>query len=218
MLVSLLSLAAVPAWAQGAYFGVGVGRAQAADASSNSRNLADQVCAAAYGAGASGCAVSLKYDESANGFSAFAGMQLSPYLAGEVGYVDLGTYSLRANFVLTSGGTTSIASATEEDKASAAYFAAVFSYPVTRRVALLGKLGLAYTRLKESCTVSVAPCSSGSDTGWQPTFGLGVDVSLVANVDLRVSYTQFNNVGDANNQYAAGDFRYAEIAGIVHFP
>jgi len=217
MLVSLLSLAVMPAWAQGPYLGVGVGRARAADAASNSRNLANQLCAAAYGAGASSCSTSLKYDENANGFSAFAGMQLNPYLAGEVGYVDLGTYNLRGSFVITSGGTTSTASGTEEDKASAAYLAAVFSYPVIRRVSLFGKLGLAYTRLHESCAVSLTTCASGTDTGWGPTFAVGVSAGLVRNVDLRLAYSQFNSVGDANNEYAAGDFRYLGIAAVVHF-
>ena len=216
-LVVLLASVALPVSAQGWYVGASVGRAKAADAGSNVSSGVNEACAVAITAGATGCAAFVNYDENRTGASFFAGQKYGRYVGAEVGYVDLGTYDLSGSFLVSGSGGTATLFGSEEDKASATYIDAVLTYPVTPVVSVFGKVGIAYMHNEESCSLSGAVCGSHTDNSWEPDFSIGVGTEITPTVGLRLAYSQFNSVGDSNYEYTAGNFRYLELAGIVHF-
>ncbi|MBI3705307.1 MAG: porin family protein [Rhizobiales bacterium] len=79
------------------------------------------------------------------------------------------------------------------------------------RLLAYGKAGVAAARIRASVSDAVGPnTGSGSDAAWQyrPTFGLGLEYGITANVSVAVEYnyirlgTRTYQLGDATGRYA----------------
>ncbi len=205
-------------WARSWYVGAGLGHARAVDAGTSLASGGQDVCNLALLTGSSSCNFSARGDDTDTAYSVFVGGQFTPYVAGELGYVDFGSYGASGTLSATGGSLGGVHQFTERDRPSATYLAAVLSYPVLRRwLSVFGKLGIGYMHNEEDCTVSGTGCASHSDNSWEPVFGVGVSTTVTSLFELRLAYSQFNSVGDRSWEYTAGDFRYAQLSGLVRF-
>jgi OOP family OmpA-OmpF porin len=123
----------------------------------------------------------------------FGGYQFNQNFAIEAGYTDFGRFN----------GTTYISApapgvaAAKWNASSPLNVAVVGTFPVWDRFAVLGKLGVAVTKV----TASVAPPSpvSLSATRVQPLLGVGLKYDFTKAFAVRGEFERFNNVGDGSN-------------------
>jgi OOP family OmpA-OmpF porin len=118
--------------------------------------------------------------DSGNAFRVFAGYQINRNLAAEVGYTDLGKFSRRN------------ATSSFDDKITAWEGAALIAYPVADRVAIYGKLGGYYAKVREDDQIGGNQISKNNG-GF--TFGAGLQVDLTRNFTLRGDWQRYLNVG-----------------------
>lgn len=123
----------------------------------------------------------------------FGGYQFNQNFAIEAGYTDFG----RFNGTTYISAPAAVTAASKWDASSPLNVAAVGIFPVWDRFAVLGKLGLAYTRLR----VTVAPPSpvSLSASRVQPLLGVGLKYDFTKEFAVRGEFERFNNVGDGSN-------------------
>jgi OOP family OmpA-OmpF porin len=119
----------------------------------------------------------------------FAGYQLRPALALEVGFHALGTVAAQGN---------AAGSATQSAEISALDLAAVGSWPIANRFSLLGKLGVYSGKL----AVDAAP--AGTLRGWESrrtnelTYGLGAGYALTDHADFRLEWQHLGHLKTGN--------------------
>ena len=80
--------------------------------------------------------------------------------------------------------------------AYAGSLSAVGSYPLFNRFSVLGKAGLAVTRLKVD--LPLPSTFTPSATRVQPLLGLGVKFDFNKQFSMRGEFERFNNVGDGD--------------------
>ncbi len=135
-------------------------------------------------------------DEKDTGWTLFAGYELNNYVALELGYYDLGKVTFSGT-VVPPGAVTS-----GSFKSKAYALSAVGSFPVTARVALLGRLGVARGGQKGDVRVGAASASAIDDTT-ELTYGLGARFAFTRNVGMRTQWERFRvgggNVGGKND-------------------
>jgi OOP family OmpA-OmpF porin len=140
----------------------------------------------------------------------FGGYQFNENFALEGGYTNLGKF----------GGTTTITApaaglAAGKWKArSPLNLAVVGTYPIKDRFSVLGKLGLAVTKL----TVSIAPPAYAniSATRVQPLLGVGLKYDFTKAFAVRAEFERFNNVGDGSNT-GQSNINVWSLSGQYHF-
>lgn len=201
-----MACAANSALAENVYFGAGLGIAKAVDAESNIDE--DMNSVAALGLGSS---VSAK--RGALSPSLLIGYRINSNFSVEIAYDYLGTYKMDA--AITSGATT--ITGTETDKVSAVSLSALLSAPLTKSASVYGRIGMAATSNKSTCTSSVSACASTSSSGNGVMFGIGGTLTTSARSAFRLEYAQLNDVGDKADQYTAGTFAVIKLA-YLHTP
>lgn len=122
------------------------------------------------------------------------GYRLTPYLALEGGYIDLGKAKYSASF---SGG-----SATVDWKSGGIDLAAVGMLPLGDQTSLFGKVGLIDARTTGSWSssgISGVPAGSVNKTALHSFFGIGAAYALTLRTSLRGEYEYFGGIGSAGS-------------------
>lgn len=154
--------------------------------------------------------------DSGNGYDLVAGYQFFRYLAVEGGYTDFGAVSADYQIHLTPSGAAHVGI-----HATGETLFAVGILPVSDRFSVFGKVGLlAYS---QDFTANVGVTGGGSkvlptasDTGTTPAIGAGASFAFNDRFGLRLGFTRFHAVGDANNTGEGTiDLSYLEL--MVHF-
>ena len=143
-------------------------------------------------------------DKTDTGYKLFAGARLSPNLAIEGGFADMG----KASF---SDGTTS-----GSLKLSAVYLDAVGILPLNPQWDLYGRLGLSSSNLKVTGSVGGAT-GSDSDRTVQPHFGLGGQYKLSKTVALRAEWERFRGKYDKNGVSDSGNVDLFSVGVTIGF-
>ncbi len=169
MVVAAAALFSLPAAAQkpletGFYIGGALGQATQQD-----------TCARIAGPGAS-C------DDTSTAFKILGGYQINRYVAGELGYAELGKATA------TAGGLT------DEIKARAWDVTAVGQYPIVDRFSVYGRLGLYFANVKENTNFVGNSSHSNNDL----TYGVGVRYDFTRNLAMRGEWQHYSDVGGGN--------------------
>lgn len=114
------------------------------------------------------------------GWKVYSGYQFNKYLGVEGGFANLN------DMTATNGA------ARAEVESHAWALAAVGSYPLTDKFAVMAKLGAAYVLTNTSTSVGTAPAKRTGDDAYQPYYGLGVKYALLDNIDLRAEWERFD--------------------------
>ena len=135
-------------------------------------------------------------DEKDSAFRIFGGYQYSKNLAVEVGYIDLGTYSV--------SGTIGALPFTASGDVTGFSISGVGTVPLTEKLSLLGSVGFLSSKVNASATVATA---SGIARSRQSdyTAGIGMKYGLTKNIAARLeaNYYGLNNNGSAQ-MYSLG--------------
>lgn len=114
------------------------------------------------------------------GWKVYAGYQFNKYLGVEGGYVNLNDMTGTKGTVRTNIDTDAWA------------LSAVLSYPVTDKISVMGKAGMAYMladiKTKNGAAVSVRT----GDDSYEPTYGVGVKYAVFDNLDLRAEWDRYD--------------------------
>jgi OOP family OmpA-OmpF porin len=164
VLVSIAALAAAPAFAQGFYVGGHFGQVRYA-------NTCDEI-------GGSG----VSCDDSDTGFRILGGYQITPLIAAEVAYTDLGELSARGP-----GGTASV-------EVSAFEIVAVGTLPMADRFSLYGKAGI-YRGEVDARIDTVLLTDSASESNTDLTVGAGVRFDFSRQASVRLEWQRYPDVG-----------------------
>ncbi|SMY35956.1 OmpA family protein [Photobacterium andalusiense] len=118
----------------------------------------------------------------------FAGYQITPWFAAEVGYTNLGSASV------TNGQ--------GKFTAQGADLVGKYSYAINDKIDVFGKLGAFYYdwNAKNGAT--------HDDNGWAATAGVGAEYYINNNVSTRVEYQYYKDVGGADIQFAGVSLAY----------
>lgn len=131
------------------------------------------------------------------GFKVFAGMNFTPTIAGEFGYVDLGKFTINAN-----GNIRGIPVGINGDaKAHGWTVSGVLTLPIANQLSFLARLGLNDWKVEESASGSgggVSASANQSATGTDPYFGLGLQYAMNKNLGLRGEWERYKNLGDTD--------------------
>jgi len=183
--VALLSLSSVALADTGFYLGGGFGR------------TSYEVDGAALQAenASLGLTNTTSVDDTDSGVKIVAGFQFNENLAMEVGFVDLGEAKITST-VTAPGQATDVLRA----EASAVFFDMVGTAPLNRDFALIGRVGLASTRLEvsESCSGVLVCVGSDEEQDVNLKFGFGGQISFSRNVALRAEWERYMDVGEGN--------------------
>ena len=126
-------------------------------------------------------------DGTSTGFKAFAGLQLIPLTAVEVGYTDFGTAQAT--------GTLRGIPVSPETSANATYGAFLLRGTFFDRLTAWGKVGVDYWRANGSLGQTTI-CTSENANGWSYMYGVGLSVRIVGPVGIMAEYERYPNVGD----------------------
>lgn len=123
------------------------------------------------------------------------GYQFDQYWAMEFGYRHFN------NSDMSIGTTNYIAQAST--KSSAFDLTAKGILPVTSKLALYAKLGMAYLRPNSQGSILTAPPYNGTMNSYantlEPTFGLGISYALKPNVPVEFSWNRIQKMGGSNH-------------------
>jgi len=136
-------------------------------------------------------------DDTDQTFSVFAGYRFLPYLAAEVGYVDLGELAYHADVRVLGSGLPGSVDVTFGSKG--ALGSALGIWPVNDAWDLYGRAGIfiSDTRLKASVNLlGISDSQPESKTSADAMIGLGTAVHLGNHFSLRLEYQRFGAVGD----------------------
>jgi hypothetical protein len=125
-------------------------------------------------------------DDKGTGYKAFAGLQLIPLTAIEVGYIDFG----KAQASGTLGGV----STSRELSANAAYLAFVLRATFFDRLTVYGKAGADYWQASGNLGTSLGVSQNASGTSYM--YGVGASFKIVGPLGVIVEAERYQNVGD----------------------
>jgi len=128
--------------------------------------------------------------------SFLGGYQVNKNLAVEVQYIDFGKIYAQASHPITTTGTS---------------LSVIGILPVGESFAVLGKFGMASTKLKVSCDTCTPP--NYRSTRSAAVFGLGGQYNLNQSIGIRVGYEAYA-VGNVSDQ-TDGNYRVVS-AGVVY--
>lgn len=143
-----------------------------------------------------GCGIAaLGCDDKDTAYSVFGGYQFNANLGAELGYTDLGE--------ATAGGASVGAKGFE--------LTGVGTLPINQQFAVYGKLGFYRWDVDAS-----APGASFSETGTDPTFGVGVKYDLTRNFALRAQWQRYQDLGNSATT-GTSDADVIGINGVLKF-
>jgi OOP family OmpA-OmpF porin len=182
-IASVISMFAVSAHADGWYAVGSVGQAKVKDVgqSANDQFLIDN--------GATGL-VSTVDEKNNMAYKLQLGYRVSPYVAVEGGYVDLGKATYQATFV---GG-----NAYEESRASGLTLALLGSIPFGEQLSVYGKLGVINAKVTQKFTISGAGTATADSTDMKANFGIGARYDFSKSFGVRMEWERFNKLGNSN--------------------
>jgi OOP family OmpA-OmpF porin len=160
-----------------------------------------------------GSPFSCNSNDTSTGWKLFAGYQITPNLAAEVGYVDLG------NFKVSASGSVNLlqATASGSDKANGISLDAVGTLPINQEFGLIGRIGIFAWRLDATAIVSAQGAPGGpvstedKPTGTSLDFGAGVKYDLNKNFGVRAEYQRFQSIGNSNTGKSDVDLFSASV-------
>ena len=121
------------------------------------------------------------FGEYGNAFKIFAGLRLYPNLAIEAAYLDYGNPSENLFGVETQ----------YDAWATAAWAKGI--WPATANIDLLGKAGLAYSKIDKTITVFGSPPSKTSFSGTNFAWGLGASFKYWEKFSVQLEYEDINS-------------------------
>lgn len=126
----------------------------------------------------------ISQSRSSTAFELFAGYKVNPYIAVELGYLDLGKYRV--------SGERGIDSANASAKASGFTLAALWKYPINEQWSVFARTGMLVGSAKTELFVSNPPKSATytqkNYSGVLPVLGLGVAYAIDKQWELRAQY------------------------------
>ena len=168
------------------YIGAGIGQAKAKDAGD---------CSDLSGLLNPGYSCSI--DDTDTSFNLFLGYAFSPNLSAELGYVDLGKYTIDASGTVL--GTP--VSVNGDIKAKGWTLSAVGTLPIQPSFSLLGRFGFFIWDVDISANASSGALSgsaSDSASGTDPFFGIGAQWNVNKQLGVRGEWAHYMDVGDEN--------------------
>lgn len=135
-------------------------------------------------------------DESDTGFKIFGGYQFNPNIAVEIGFADLGRYSVTRNVTAPVVG-----AAVGSVKASGVFLDAVGTLPIQENLSLLGRIGAFYSETKASFAATGAVVfAAGTNTSPKESetnlkLGLGAQYNFTKTVGLRGEWERYFKLG-----------------------
>lgn len=199
IVLAVLMIAAVPAFAGNAYVVGSVGQSSA-DIDKGRLDGALTL------AGVTGLGSSVNKTDTA--YKLQVGYQFNQNFAVEGGYVDLGKAKYSASFT---GGNLST-----EYKASGLNVAAIGILPVTDAFSVFGKLGVMNAKVDASAG-GIALGNSASATKISPNWGLGVSYDVNKQFAIRAEFEQFSKVGDASKIGQEADVNLLSAGAVWKF-
>jgi len=125
-------------------------------------------------------------DDTSTGFKAFAGLQLIPLTAVELGYIDFGKAQAT--------GTLHGVAASPETSANATYGAFLLRGTFFDRLTLWGKAGVDYWRANGSLGQTTIGVSQSAN-GWSYMYGVGLSFRIVGPVGVIGEFERYPDVG-----------------------
>jgi OOP family OmpA-OmpF porin len=168
----VLSLLAVPSWSQdaGFYIGGSIGQSRAKDS-------CDDVTA-------------FSCDDKDTAWKLLAGYQFNRYLAAEIGYTELGEFTI--------GGALSGVSVSGTIEVRAFELVGVGSLPLMERFSAYGKLGAYHAETEATLTGTLGPISisqTDKESNTDVTFGFGLRYDFTRNLGIRGEWQRYLDVG-----------------------
>jgi OOP family OmpA-OmpF porin len=170
------------------YIGAGIGQAKAKDAGD---------CSDLSGLLNPGYSCSI--DDTDTSFNLFLGYAFSPNLSAELGYVDLGKYTIDASGTVF--GTATPVTVNGDIKAKGWTLSAVGTLPIQPSFSLLGRFGFFIWDVDISANASSGALSgsaSDSASGTDPFFGIGAQWNVNKQLGVRGEWAHYMDVGDEN--------------------
>lgn len=131
------------------------------------------------------------------GFSVTAAFPFQPWGAAEVGYVSLGDADFDGLFQGTPD--------TGTIEATGFRFGLIGALPISKRFALLGRVGGFAWEVEESEVFGGVPEPPFSDSGTDAYFGAGAQFGVSKRIDLRAEWIRYLGVGEVSGQTGDGD-------------
>jgi OmpA-OmpF porin, OOP family len=125
-------------------------------------------------------------DDKGTGYKVFAGLQLIPLTAVEVGYIDFGKAQ--------ASGTLSGSSASPQLSANATYLAFVLRATFFERLTVYGKAGADYWQTTGSMGTSLGTSQSANGTSYM--YGVGASFRIIGPLGVIAEAERYQNVGD----------------------
>jgi len=125
-------------------------------------------------------------DDTSTGYKVFAGLQLIPLTAVEVGYIDFGKAQ--------ASGTLNGNSASPELSANATYLAFVLRATLFDRLTVYGKAGGDYWRATGNLGTSLGTSQSANGTSYM--YGVGASFRVIGPLGVILEAERYQNVGD----------------------
>jgi OmpA-OmpF porin, OOP family len=144
-------------------------------------------------------AINADNDDTDTSFNVFVGYRFLPWVAAEVGYVDLGELSYRANFQVFGGGAPTPGSADLTFSSKGALGSALAIWPVNDAWDLYARAGvfIENTELEATARIlTISDTESQKSTTADSMIGIGTAVNLGQHFSLRAEYQHFGAVGD----------------------
>ncbi|MFW2457184.1 outer membrane beta-barrel protein [Methyloversatilis discipulorum] len=128
---------------------------------------------------------SSRVDENDTSYGLNLGYAFNPYLALELGYVDLGRVSYR--------GTSNLGALALDIESHGWSASAVGSLPLNEQFSVFGRVGGVNAKVDVS-----GPGGALSDRSWGALYGVGLDYAFTPSVGIRAEFTRYDSVGDKN--------------------
>ena len=145
-------------------------------------------------------------DDTGTGYKVFAGFQLIPLTALELGYTDFG----KAEASGTLGGI----STSRELSANATYLAFVLRGTFFDRLTVYGKAGLDYWQTTGSLGSSLGTSQNASGTSYM--YGVGASFRIIGPLGVIAEVERYQNVGDQSTTGQANINAYS-LGLVVRF-
>jgi len=190
------------------YVGLGLGAARAEDGSSN-------VAAGTSKLAQNGITNITTSEDHSSTVTLLLGYGFNDHVAAELNLTDLGSYD---TYGYTGPGTT-LPSGRERDDVDAISLSAVLTAPLSRYVALYGKLGPTITSNEAwTCFSTVRWCDHTSDSKVGAMVGAGARFTFPQLIGaFRLDLARFNNAGTDNNEVTAGRFTTLQLQYLYTF-
>ena len=178
----------------GFYAGFGAGATRVDDFCDDVRDLASAVAIGFGGAVGTSC------DDEDTGWKVFGGARLSPNLALELGYVDLGEADVDFRVEDTFGNA--------NVEVDAFVYSLLLIYPVSESFSIFGKVGGFYWDAEAEATVVGFGSADADENGTDLMFGVGGAFNITKNISVRAEWERYNDIEDYDVDMLSGSVVY----------